>query len=55
VAQPIVRPAVGIPEEFQGKLSLFILAGQSNMSRRGNVPSNQIADSRIFVFGNDYH
>lgn len=44
----------GIPEEFQGKLSLFILAGQSNMSGRGDVPANQVADPRIFVFGNDY-
>jgi len=45
-----------IPEELQGKLSLFILAGQSNMSGRGEVPeSGQNRNSRVFVFGNDYH
>lgn len=45
-----------IPEELQGKLSLFILAGQSNMSGRGEVPeSDQKGNSRVFVFGNDYH
>jgi Carbohydrate esterase, sialic acid-specific acetylesterase len=44
----------GISEEFSGKLSLFILAGQSNMSGRGDVPSQQSIHSRIFVFGNDY-
>lgn len=44
-----------IPEEFQGKLSLFILAGQSNMAGRGEVPkSGQDANSKVFVFGNDY-
>jgi hypothetical protein len=43
-------------EEFRGKLSLFILAGQSNISGTAEVPSNQSVDSgRIFVFGNDYH
>jgi len=43
-----------IPEEMQGKLSLFILAGQSNMSGVGELPPNQAVNSRIFVFGNDY-
>jgi hypothetical protein len=44
-----------IPEEFQGKLSLFILAGQSNIAGRGKVPkSGQNANSRVYVFGNDY-
>jgi hypothetical protein len=50
--------AVGdsIPEELQGKLSLFILAGQSNMSGRGEVAkSGQDSNSMVFVFGNDYH
>ena len=60
--RPILAPIAtltvedNIPEEFQGKLSLFILAGQSNMAGRGKVPkSGQNANSRVFVFGNDYH
>ena len=45
-----------IPEEYQGKLQLFILAGQSNMSGRGDIPkSGTNANPRIYVFGNDYH
>ncbi len=44
-----------IPDEFIGKLSLFILAGQSNMSGRGEMPVKpQQINPRIFVFGNDY-
>ena len=45
--QPTAIPVLGIPEEFQGKLALFILAGQSNMSGRAELPVNQTADSRI--------
>lgn len=44
----------GIPEEFLGRLSLFILAGQSNMSGRGDLPPKESIHPRIFVFGNDY-
>jgi hypothetical protein len=44
----------GIPEEHQGKIQLFILAGQSNMSGRGDVSQSE-ANSKIYVFGNDYH
>ena len=52
---PTVSVEDNIPEEFQGKLSLFILAGQSNIAGRGQVPkSGQNANSSIFVFGNDY-
>ena len=43
-----------IPEEFRGKLSLYILAGQSNMSGRGELPFEQSVHPRVFVFGNDY-
>src|SRR3990172_5531475 len=44
-----------IPVEFQGKLQLFILAGQSNMSGYGDLPSSALEpDPRIYVFGNDY-
>ena len=43
-----------IPENFQGKLSLFILAGQSNIAGRGEMPEFQQTNSNVFVFGNDY-
>ena len=44
-----------IPQEYQGKLQLFILAGQSNMSGRGSIPQSAVtANPRIFVFGNNY-
>jgi hypothetical protein len=45
-----------IPKEYQGKLQLFILAGQSNMSGRGDMSQQEPeTNSRIYVFGNDYH
>jgi hypothetical protein len=54
-APPTLNVEDSIPEEFQGKLSLFILAGQSNIAGRGKVPkSGQNANARVFVFGNDY-
>ncbi|MEQ8353003.1 MAG: sialate O-acetylesterase [Leptospiraceae bacterium] len=45
-----------IQEEHQGELHLFILAGQSNMSGRGNLENLQHreSDPAIYVFGNDY-
>ncbi|XHX80815.1 MAG: sialate O-acetylesterase [Stenomitos frigidus ULC029] len=44
-----------IPDVYQGKLQLFILAGQSNMSGMGDVPLTNVAtNTRIYVFGNDY-
>jgi Carbohydrate esterase, sialic acid-specific acetylesterase len=44
-----------IPEAFRGKLRLFVLAGQSNMSGRGDIAqSGAETDPRIYVFGNDY-
>jgi len=44
-----------IPAEYQGKLHLFILAGQSNMSGRGEIPSPApTPNPSIYVFGNDY-
>jgi hypothetical protein len=44
-----------IPDEFIGKLSLFILAGQSNMSGRGEMPTEPLpVNPKVFVFGNDY-
>jgi len=45
-----------IPEKYQGKLKLFILAGQSNMSGMGNLPRWETkTNPKIYVFGNDYH
>ncbi len=45
-----------ILEEHQGKLKLFVLAGQSNMSGMGDIPESRIEPNpRIYVFGNDYH
>ncbi|MBW4694807.1 MAG: sialate O-acetylesterase [Lyngbya sp. HA4199-MV5] len=45
-----------IPEAYQGKLQLFILAGQSNMSGMGAIPpSGMSVNPKIYVFGNDYH
>jgi hypothetical protein len=41
-------------EPFQGKLALFILAGQSNMSGRGELPPTPLSHPQVFVFGNDY-
>jgi hypothetical protein len=43
-----------IPEEFRGKLSLFILAGQSNIAGFGELPLEQVVHPRVFVFGNNY-
>jgi len=52
---PTVSVEDNIPEEYQGELSIFILAGQSNMAGRGEVPkSGQKTNSKVFVFGNDY-
>jgi hypothetical protein len=44
-----------IPEELQGNLRLFILAGQSNMSGRGVIDDFDFTDENVYVFGNDYH
>ncbi|NEP30398.1 sialate O-acetylesterase [Moorena sp. SIO3B2] len=44
-----------IPPDFQGKMSLFILAGQSNMSGTGKLtPASSVTHPNVFVFGNDY-
>jgi hypothetical protein len=53
--KPAIQKQASIPEEFLGKLSLFILVGQSNMSGRGELPvTPQEINPRVFVFGNDY-
>ena len=43
-----------IPQKYQGKLQLFILAGQSNMSGLGELPTEIKTNPKIYVFGNDY-
>jgi hypothetical protein len=43
-----------LPDRFLGKLSLFVLAGQSNMSGRGELPQTQTGHPRVFLFGTDY-
>jgi hypothetical protein len=54
IPQSTISVEPGIPEKFSGKLSLIILAGQSNMSGRGELPHAQSIHPRILVFGNDY-
>lgn len=48
------RTAVGLPPEFQGRLALFALMGQSNMSGWAPLPQAQTLHPRAFLFGNDY-
>lgn len=47
-----------IARKHRGKLHLFLLAGQSNMSGRGRLarlsPADRKKDPSIYVFGNDY-
>jgi Carbohydrate esterase, sialic acid-specific acetylesterase len=45
---------VGLPDELVGKMSLFVMAGQSNMSGKGILPEIQHVNYHIYVFGNDY-
>ena len=55
IAQDQVISGNPIPNKYIGKLSLFILAGQSNMSGRGEMPSEPLpVNPKVFVFGNDY-
>lgn len=46
---------VEIPPAYRGKMSLFILSGQSNMIGWAPIPQEEKTDPRIYVFGNDYH
>jgi hypothetical protein len=49
------KPVVDIPPAHKGKLSLFILAGQSNMVGWAPLPEDVVTDPRLYVFSNDYH
>ena len=52
----VVTPATFvIPDEAQGQLELYVLAGQSNMSGRGELAAVPVTHPHIFLFGNDYH
>src|SRR5688572_9837841 len=44
-----------IPNEHQGEMRLFILAGQSNMVGWAPIPDGEKTNPRIYVFGKDYH
>ncbi|MBX3058687.1 MAG: sialate O-acetylesterase [Anaerolineae bacterium] len=48
------RPPVGLPAEFHGRVALFVLAGQSNMSGWSPLPAEQTLHPRAYLFGNDY-
>jgi hypothetical protein len=54
VPAAVVPASVEIPPAHAGQMSLFILAGQSNMVGWAPVPPEQTSDPRIYVFGNDY-
>jgi hypothetical protein len=43
-----------IPKGHQGRMHLFILAGQSNMVGWSPIPEGERTDPRIYVFGKDY-
>ncbi len=50
----LAKEKVGLPDELVGKMSLFVMAGQSNMSGKGTLPEIQHVNYHIYVFGNDY-
>ena len=43
-----------IPQAHRGQMSLFLLAGQSNMVGWAPIPEGNKTDLRIYVFSNDY-
>lgn len=47
-------PIMEIPEAHQGRMQLFILAGQSNMVGWSPIPERERTDLRIYLFGKDY-
>lgn len=50
----LAKEKVGLPDELVGNMSLFVMAGQSNMSGKGTLPEMQHVNYHIYVFGNDY-
>ena len=52
---PVASGVENIPAEYRGKLKLFVLMGQSNMSGRGEVPEElKHTNPQVYMFGNDY-
>jgi hypothetical protein len=51
---PYVLSITEIPQAYRGRMSLFILAGQSNMVGWAPIPEEERSDPRIYVFSNDY-
>lgn len=43
-----------VPLEHQGNMKLFVVAGQSNASGRGDLPNVPTSNPQVYVFGNDY-
>jgi hypothetical protein len=52
---PYVLSTAEIPQAYRGQMSLFILAGQSNMVGWAPIPEHEEINPRIYVFSNDYH
>jgi hypothetical protein len=50
-----ISPVIEIPQTHQGKIHLFILAGQSNMVGWAPIPLDENTSLNIYVFGADYH
>lgn len=46
--------AIEIPKKYEGRMHLFILAGQSNMVGWAPIPEGELTNPRIYVFGKDY-
>ncbi len=47
--------SIEIPPAYQGKLTLFLLAGQSNMVGMGDLKQATLkSNGKVFTFGNDY-
>ena len=43
-----------IPQDYHGRMNLFILAGQSNMVGWAPIPDDEKTDVRVYVFAKDY-
>jgi hypothetical protein len=54
-AYSAISSPMEISQAHRGQMSLFILAGQSNMVGWAPIPLQEKADPRIYVFSNDYH
>ena len=54
LGDPYFLSTAEIPQAYRGQMSLFILAGQSNMVGWAPVPEEEKTDPRIYVFSNDY-